>query len=229
MTAAQPTARPAAIATLLARALQQLLDTATGGDDQPAITLPAAADATAPALLASAPGLNVAKGRAPTAQAGAQAQAEQRQLYTRCLALYRERVQAGATEDNLGRAAALFVMANLNALGRPGGDASTLQALTQQMQNALQRLPDWPQTPLAARQQMFEQLAILGVLVTQTSEAAARQGPLARANVRAAAQAYLRQWLDVDPALLSLSPQGLVLAPGAAAALARKVQKELAA
>ncbi len=232
MTAAQPTAQPTAIATLLARALHQLLEASTGGDKLPAISLPAAPDATAPALLASGPGMNVAnvhKGRPPTAQMLAQAQAEQHQLYTRCLALYRERVQAGATEDDLGRAAALFVMANLNALGRPGGDASTLQALTQQMQNALQRLPDWPQTPLVARQQMFEQLAILGVLVTQSSEAAARQGPLARANVRAAAQAYLRQWLDVDPALLSLSPQGLVVAPGAAAALARKAQKELAA
>jgi hypothetical protein len=218
-----------AIATLLARALQHLLAASTGGDKLPAISLPAAPQPSAPALLAGGPGLQLAKGRPPTAQALAQTQAEQHQLYARCLALYRERVQAGAVDDDLGRAAALFVMANLNALGRPAGDASTLQALTQQMQNALQRLPDWPQTPLVARQQMFEQLAILGVLVTQSSEAAARQGPLARANVRAAAQAYLRQWLAVDPALLSLSPQGLVVAAGAAAALKQKVQKELAA
>jgi hypothetical protein len=153
-------------------------------------------------------------------------------LYTRCLALYRERAQAGAEEDDLGRAAALFVMVNLNALGRqlaPGSDTLALDALTQQMQNALQRLPEWPTTPLAARQQLFEQLAILGVLVTQTGDAAAHQGPIARANVRAAAQTYLRQWLAVDPALLGLSPQGLVVAAGASETLARRVQKELAA
>jgi hypothetical protein len=198
------------ISTLLAQALQQMLALATGGDDLPAITLPAAASATAPAVLARGPasGHLTGKGRP-------QPYADKHKLYTRCLALYRERVQGGADTDDLGRAAALFVMANLSALGRQGGDAQTLDALTQQMQNALQRLPDWPATPLAAQQQMFEQLALLSVLVTQSAEAAAQQGQLARANVRAAAQAYLRQWLAVDPALLSLSPAGLVVAPGA--------------
>jgi hypothetical protein len=71
---------------------------------------------------------------------------------------------------------------------------------------------------------MFEQLAILSVLVTQSCEAATGQGPLARAHVRAVAQAYLRQWLAVDPELLTLSPQGLRVAPQA---VARRAQKAL--
>lgn len=216
----------ASVPTLLAQALQQLLDMATGGADLPAILLPAAASATAPALLAGGPVLQNAQGRQ-------QARADNVALYTRCLALYRERVQTGpdqnnqnnqGNQDDLGYAAALFVMVNLTALGREGGDITALKALKQQMQNALQRLPDWPSTDLAAKQQMFEQLAILGVLVTQTSEAAAAQGPLARANVRAAAQAYLRQWLAVGPEFLSLSPKGLVVAQQAVARSARKVR-----
>jgi hypothetical protein len=185
------------ISTLLARALQQMLALATGGDALPAITLPAAASATAPALLAGGPANGAANGPATrhlTSKGRPQPYADKHKLYTRCLALYRERVQGGADTDDLGRAAALFVMANLSALGRQGGDAQTLDALTQQM---------------------LEQLALLSVLVTQSAEAAAQQGQLARANVRAAAQAYLRQWLAVDPALLSLSPAGLVVAPGA--------------
>jgi hypothetical protein len=201
--------------TLLAQALQQLLDTATGGPDLGAITLPAAATPTAPAVLARGPSLHNAHGRP-------RPQAENVQLYTRCLALYRERVQAGATQDDLGCVAALFVMSNLTVLGREGGDISSLKALTQQMQNALQRLPAWPAMGLQAKQQLFEQLAILCVLVTQASEAATDQGPQARANVRAAAQAYLRQWLAVDPACLSLSSQGLVVSPQAVAQQTRK-------
>jgi hypothetical protein len=229
MNATQP------ITDLLAQALQQMLDLATGGEDLPAITVPAAATASAPALLANGPGLKPVKGRSQMASrtaAPAHAQADNAKLYSRCLALYRDRLQAGAEADDLGRAAALFVMANLNALGRqlaPGSDTQALAALTQQMQNALQRLPNWPTTDLAARQQMFEQLAILSVLVTQTNEAAAKQGPIARANVRAAAQTYLRQWLAVDPALLSLSPAGLVSAGSASETLARRVKRELAA
>lgn len=219
----------ASVPTLLAQALQQLLDMATGGADMPAILLPAAASATAPALLAGGPVLPNAHGRQ-------QARADNVALYTRCLALYRERAQTGRDQDNqdnqddqdkqddLGYAAALFVMVNLTALGREGGDITALKALKQQLQNALQRLPDWPSTDLAAKQQMFEQLAILGVLVTQTAEAAAAQGPLARANVRAAAQAYLRQWLAVGPEFLSLSPKGLVVAQQAVARSARKVR-----
>lgn len=205
--------------TLLAQALQQLLDTATGGSDLGAITLPAAATPTAPALLARGLSLHNAQGRP-------RPQAENAQLYTRCLALYRERVQTGATQDDLGCAAALFVTANLTALGHEGGDVSSLKALTQQMQNALQRLPAWSSLSLLAKQQLFEQLAILSVLIAQASEAATGQGPQARDNVRAAAQAYLRQWLAVDPACLSLSSQGLVVSPQAVAQRTQKVLSE---
>jgi hypothetical protein len=209
-----------AIQPLLAQALRQMLALATGGENLPAITLPAAAKPSAPALLARAPGVTGGKGKPSPAS-------ETTELYSRCLALYRERVQAGGEQDDLGCAAALFVVANLSALGRgEGADTTTLTALTQQMQNALQRLPDWTTTSLEQKQLMFEQLALLSVLVTQSAEAAAGQGPLARANVRAAAQSYLRQWLAVDPELLTLSPQGLVVD---AAALARRTHKALAA
>ncbi len=210
----------ATIQPLLAQALNQMLELATGGENLLAITLPAAAKPSAPALLASAQGISGSKSKP-------QPQSETTELYTRCLALYRERVQAGSQHDDLGSAAALFVVANLSALGRgQGADTTTLKALTQQMQNALQRLPDWAATSLEQKQLMFEQLALLSVLVTQSAEAAAKQGPLARANVRAAAQSYLRQWLAVDPELLNLSPQGLVVD---AAALARRTHKALAA
>lgn len=207
------------VPSLLARALQQMLDSATGGADLLPILLPAAATASAPALLARQAAQAPAKGR-PVPQA------DNVLLYGRCLALYRERVQPGAALDDLGRAAALFVMANLGALGRAEGCTSaTLDALTQQMQNALQRLADWPATDLVAQQQLFEQLALLSVLITQSSEAAATQGPSARANVRLAAQAYLRQWLTLDPALVSLSASGLVVAPTARATLARQLHR----
>ena len=206
------------VATLLAQALQQLLDMATGGQDQPAITLPPAAQPTAPTLLAQEAAVQPAKGRR-------QPQADNLQLYTRCLALYRERMAGDSGQDDLGRAAALFVMANLAVLGRTG-DATTLQAVTQQMQNALQQLPHWPGTGLAARQMLFEQLATLSVLVTQSAERARGQGPLARANVRTAALAYLRQWLALDAEFLTLSPQGLVVSPQA---VLRRTKKVLAA
>jgi hypothetical protein len=214
--------------TLLAQALQQVLGTATAGADLPAITLPAAATPTAPALLAQAASQAPTGGAAIRGAPGQPLPLEANAaLYARCLALYRERVQPGHGADDLGRAAALFVMANLAALGRDGGDTATLQALTQQMQNALQRLPTWPSTSLAEQQQTFEQLAILGVLVTQSWEAARGPGTLAamtRAKVKAAALSYLQQWLGLDPALLRLSPQGLTVAAPAVAHLAKSAQ-----
>lgn len=172
-------------------------------DPGPPLLQPPAALPIAPALLArSHPGL----------QARQAAQA----LYTRCLAHFRERAQQGAADDDIGLAAAYFVLANLDALHDLHPDEAVLLQVERQMRHALGHLSGWQKAPLRERQSAFEQLAVIGVLIAESAGAARSQGQVAQAHVQQAARAYLVRWLGINPDGLRLGPQGLALELAAA-------------
>lgn len=207
----QPAARTLArqVAQLVQRTLGQVLADAAATEDLP----PPLRQAPA----ARAEGLHLLAAAHP---GGPAARREALVLYSRCLQHYRQQVQPrlcpGHADDDLGAAAAFFVLANLAVLeGRAPQDAA-LPAVERQMRRWLGRAagaapadgpagrPDDPQ-----RSRLFEQLAALGVLVNESRLLAATQGEAAQAHLRPVAQAYLQDLLGLPPARLVVSPTGL--------------------
>ena len=199
MSPASPLSRELqALARGMARALQDSIDVPLDADPGAPLHQPPAGKPSAPALLAQSHA-------APQARRDAQA------LYRRCLVAYRQRVQHGAGVDDAGLAAAYFVLANLDALHamRPG--LAELARVERQLRHGLG--PSWRQAPLADRQAGFEQLAVLGTLMTESAFEARRQhaaAPAALAHVQQAARAYLVQF-GLSPQRLRLAETGLVL------------------
>ncbi len=134
-------------------------------------------------------------------------------LYTRCLQHYRQQVQPrlspGQRGDDVGPAAAYFVLANLAALADGEPDDQALPVVERQMRRLLGAASGWDHLPLAERQQCFEQLAAVGVLVNESRLAARAQGPAAHANLAQAARAYLHQLLGLEADRLSVTSAGL--------------------
>jgi hypothetical protein len=197
----------------LARELARIVRQAVGktlsqaaqadADAVPPLTVTASPQATGPATLAMAHPAGKARRDAQT-------------LYFECLAHYRAKVQRPlrpeGTEDDVGLAAAHFVLANLAAIDNTEPDAHCLPALERQLRHLISMTQSWPSVPLAQRQNLFEQLALLGVLINESRLQARLQGDAARANLQRGARAYLQQLLGLDADTLALTTQGLVTA-----------------
>lgn len=154
---------------------------------------------------------------------GATAKREATALYTRCLKHYRQQVQPKLdtrhtsldqpdNTDDLGIAAAYFVLANLAACHDAEPDPAALPAVERQLRRLLTQTAAWGRMAVAEQQSLFEQLALLGVLVNESRLAARQQGAAATANVQTAARGYLQQLLGLSPDRLSASVQGLAVA-----------------
>jgi len=163
-----------------------------------ALTVERARASIAPARLASAhPGDAAARDAA-------------RELYERCLVHYRSVAHApDQGVDDVGAAVAAFVAANLGALHGTPVAPGMLRCLEKQLHGIARLSSDWDAAPLVERQAYFEQMALLAVLVAESSAQARVQGAAALANVQRAARAYLRQLLDLDADHLALGPTGL--------------------
>jgi hypothetical protein len=199
------------VSQLLGRALNQALREAAAPDttERPALLV-----AAAPKAL----GLQALAARHP---GGSQAQRQALVLYTSCLQHYRQRVQprigaAGpqGTADDLGCAAAYFVLSNLAVLEGREPDPVALPAVERQLRRLLAATAEWARVPLAERQQSFEQLAALAVLVNESRLAALVQGPAAAQHLRQASHDYLQQMLGLQAERLTVSAAGLAWAEG---------------
>ncbi|WP_280156084.1 DUF6683 family protein [Piscinibacter sp. XHJ-5] len=145
---------------------------------------------------------------------GPQSRHEARALYERCLAHYRHVVrasQADSSLDDVGAAVACFVAANLQALHGIDATPEMLLRLERQLGGVATLSSAWASASARERQLYFEQMAILAVLIRETSAHAVLQGPAAVENVRRAARRYLRQLLGLDPDQLTLDAGGLSL------------------
>jgi hypothetical protein len=210
MNNATPTGLP--LTQAVGRALNQALREAAAPDDDDSASSP-------PLLVAAAPkatGLHPLAARHP---GGAPAQRQALTLYTRCLQHYRQRVQPQVSpgahhDDDLGCAAAYFVLANLAVLEGREPDPRALPAVERQLRRLLGTAAEWARCPLAERQQAFEQLAALAVLVNESRLAASVQGPAAAQHLRAAAHNYLHQMLGLEAERLTVSAAGLAWAEG---------------
>ncbi len=146
----------------------------------------------------------------------AAARREAQTLYARCLQHYRRHVQPQLeggvhTQDDLGIAAAFFVLSNLGACQDLEPDVAALPAVERQLRSLLAQTTAWRQLGNVERQSLFEQFALLGVLINESRVGAQQQGPAAKANVQRAARGYLQQLLGLSPERLSASVQGLAV------------------
>jgi hypothetical protein len=189
------------LAASLSRLVQQALSTAlheAAAADAPPLRLPAAPQPSGIELLA---------GHHP---GGPATRRDALALYRRCLEHYRSRLQPqlspGHADDDLGAAAAFFVLANLGALHDAEPDPALLRPVERQLRHWL---AGGEALPLAERQRGFEQLAALGVLVNESRVAARSQGEAARRRLHEAARGYLLQLLGLDPDRLTVSTAGL--------------------
>lgn len=202
--AASTRALATAIAQRLHHAAFEALFTAEGAASMEELAVARAARPTAPEVLAqSHPG-------------GPQARAAMQAIYERCLAHHRDTVVpalrgTSTPHDDAGTAAASFLAANLAALNGPQPSVATLQRLERQLGPVIVGTPAWREATLAQRQLYVEKLAILGVLIAESSRQAASQGPAAVANVKRAARGYVVEWLGLNPDLLTLGEDGLAV------------------
>lgn len=143
--------------------------------------------------------------------------AQAHQLFDQLLAAYpKVEAQLGIPPGDLGGAVAAFVTgAYAGANGEMPAD-ETFMPLVRQMRAALAGTPAVVQASDAQRLEMYETLAIVGLLTSTTVQALksapdATKAAQARVNLRQASQGYLREFLGVDADRVRLGPQGLSL------------------
>ncbi|WP_280156099.1 DUF6683 family protein [Piscinibacter sp. XHJ-5] len=84
--------------------------------------------------------------------------------------------------------------------------------MVEQFRSIIASDPAFAKAPTAARQEMYEQLAILGMFMANAQMALRqRPDPQIEARVRAAGKAYLEQFLKTDAERVQITAQGLVL------------------
>jgi hypothetical protein len=194
------------ISRRIARALEASPRPGDDAADGPALSVPPSRVPLAPARLAAG-------------QPGGSAGREQAQrLYQSCLDHYRRAVRPQDSAlglDDVGAAAAHFVAACLEALQGTRTSGEGLLRLERQLAQLVRLSPAWAGARARDRQMVFEQMALLAVLIDATRTRAAAEGTAAVENVRRAARGYLQQLLGLDPDVLALGPQGLMLQPRA--------------
>jgi len=194
------------LARLMQNAFGDLLREAAQAENAPPLKVTPAAQPIAPARLAA------------THPGGPKARAEAQQLYLKCLRYYRSQVQPVATRqapavpdtDEVSTAAAYFALANLACLQphlQP--DEQQLALVARQLRRLIGSSEAWTQANEAGRQLLFEQFAIIGVLINESRVQAATQGAAAQLNLQRAARNYLVQMLGLDPDLLAVGTEGL--------------------
>ena len=142
-----------------------------------------------------------------------QIRSEAEKLFALTLEQY-HRLEAnfGIPKYDLGGAMAAFVAGNLVAYSDEPFPDAQFQALVQQMREAISRTPAINSASQAERQELYEQLAIVGTYMALTREALQRSGDRdKKTHMRAAAFGYLEQFLQIDPARARITAAGLVV------------------
>lgn len=120
--------------------------------------------------------------------------------------------QFGIAPYDVASGVAAFLAGCYMGFHNAGFPDQHFKPLVAQMRQILSDDAGWAQTSVADKQDMYEQLAILGMLMANTQMALKKQ-PDARAQaaMQAAARGYLEQFLKVDAAKVQLSAKGLSL------------------
>jgi hypothetical protein len=120
--------------------------------------------------------------------------------------------QFGLRRNDLGGALAAFVAGNYAAYRNEPFPDGLFKPLVRQMQDMLQASGTLDKIGAAQKQELYENLAILGTYMLMTREAL-QKSPDAKiaANMKVAARSYLQQALKLDADHIRLTDRGLVV------------------
>ncbi|MFC4254686.1 hypothetical protein GRI97_04565 [Altererythrobacter xixiisoli] len=118
--------------------------------------------------------------------------------------------QLGVPDNDVAGAVAAFIAGSWMAYhDRDVADAD-FPVLVAQMREVLQATPDFVDAPLAEKQDLHEQLAILGTTMALTRAQLQQQpNPALSAHMKAAARSYLTGFLKADPDRMVIDGKGL--------------------
>jgi len=142
-----------------------------------------------------------------------QARAQAERVFNDTLQTYhRLESQFGLRRNDLGGALAAFVAGNYAAYRDEPFPDKLFKPLVLQMQDVLQSTGTLDKAGAAQKQELYENLAILGTYMLMTREGL-QKSPDAKiaANMKAAARGYLQQALKLDPDHMHLTDRGLVV------------------
>lgn len=146
-----------------------------------------------------------------------QDRAEAKQLYTQLLDTYRKNVEPAnkIPKNDVAGAFALFIGGSYEAYRNAEMQPAHFQALVRQMQRVIASNAAFTQASKAEKQELYEQFAILGMLMASTREAIQTKQPTnakeISANLKSAAKSYLEEFLKTSADSVEIGAQGLAL------------------
>jgi hypothetical protein len=143
----------------------------------------------------------------------AEKRTEASQTYSRLLEVYHQiEQQFGVLRYDTAGSVAAFIAGSYMAYRNVDFPAQGFKPLVEQMRTAIAANPDFAKASDATKQEMHEQMAILGTLMA-TTQMALKQNPQsqASANLRRAAKGHLEQFLKIDADKVELTAQGLMI------------------
>lgn len=138
-------------------------------------------------------------------------QAKAKALFEDLLVRYRGiEKQFDIPHGDLGGALASFLVASWMGLHNRSFPDERFPPVVAQMRSLLAAQPELADAPMLDRREMYEQMAILGMLMAGTQMALQQQPDAAtEQRMREAARGYLRQFFKADAERVSFGPGGL--------------------
>jgi hypothetical protein len=143
----------------------------------------------------------------------AQARPQAEQVFRELLASYpKVEQQFNIPRNDLGGSVAVFLAGSYAAYRSTELPDEHIHALVTQMRKIIGSDPGFAKASSAEKQEMYEQMAILGMFMTTTTMALHQQpNPRIAANMKQAAKGYLEKFLNTDAERVQITAQGLVL------------------
>lgn len=116
----------------------------------------------------------------------------------------------GVPKNDLAGAVAMFLSGSFEAYTDTSIEPSHFKVLVAQMRQVIGGNPDFAKASNAEKQEMYEQMAILGMFMAATQDELSRKpSPQIAANMKQAAKGYLEQFLKTDADRVRITDRGL--------------------
>jgi hypothetical protein len=120
--------------------------------------------------------------------------------------------QLGVPPNDIASAVSAFVAGSYMAYRDVDFPDEHFKPLVNQVRQIIDSNPDFAKASAGERQELYEQMAILGTFMATTQMALKeRPNPQTAANMRKAAKGYLEEFLKTDADRVQITAQGLVL------------------
>lgn len=143
----------------------------------------------------------------------AERRAEVQRTFQELLTKYRDVERAmNVPSFDVAGAVAMFLSGSYEAYHDASLEPEQFKALVAQMRRVIGTSPDFARASNEDKQEMYEQMAILGMFMAATQDELSRKpNPKIAADMKQVARGYLEQFLKTDADRVHISSHGLVL------------------